>query len=83
MNFKGSSGPCLTKKTKKEKTEGEKKQKILKKLVVEKEDKGFIVAECQLINNMLGNEFLGCFPFANDSLLGLVMTFFILHIKIL
>ncbi len=69
-NFEGSSGPCLTKKKKKEKTEGEKKQKILKKLVVEKEDKGFNVAKCQLIDNTLGNEFLGCFLFANDSLLG-------------
>ncbi len=70
MNFEGSGGPYLTKKQKKERTKVEKKQKILKKLVFGKEDKGFNVAKCQLIDNMLGNEFLGCFPFGNDSLLG-------------
>jgi hypothetical protein len=43
------------KKEKKEKTKGEKKQKILKKLIVEKENKGFNVAKCQLIDNTLGN----------------------------
>jgi hypothetical protein len=55
---------------KKKKTQSEKKEKILTILVVEKEDKGFDVTECQLINNTLGNEFMGCFPFGNNLLLG-------------
>jgi len=55
-------------KFKKEKIEVEKKKKILTKLVVGKEDKGFDVAECQLVNDTLGNEFLGCFPFGDDPL---------------
>jgi hypothetical protein len=53
---------------KKEKIEAEKKEKILTKLVVGKEDKRFNAAECRFIDNTLGNEFLGCFPFGNDSL---------------
>jgi hypothetical protein len=40
----------------------------LTKLVVRKEDKGFDAAKCQLINDILGNEFMGCFPFGNDPL---------------
>jgi len=43
MNFKGFSGLRPTKKQKKEKIEAEKKEKILTKLVVRKEDKGFNV----------------------------------------
>lgn len=39
------------------------------KLVVEKENKGFYVTKCQLIDDTLGNEFMGCFPFGNDPLL--------------
>jgi hypothetical protein len=53
---------------KKEKIEVEKKKKILTKLVVEKEDKIFDAIECQFVDDTLGNEFLGCFPFGNDSL---------------
>ncbi len=41
--------------------------KTLTKLVVEKANKGFDRAKCWLINDALGNEFLGCFPFGNDS----------------
>lgn len=37
------------------------------KLVVEKENNGFDGAKCQLIDDALGNEFLGFFPFGNDS----------------
>jgi hypothetical protein len=44
-NFKGSNGPRLTK-TKKEKTKAEKKEKILTKLVIGKEDKGFDTTKC-------------------------------------
>ncbi len=43
-NFKGSSGPHLAKK--KEKTKAKKKERILTKLVVEKENKGFIATKC-------------------------------------
>ncbi len=53
---------------KKEKTKVEKKKKILTKLVVRKENKGFNVANCQLIDHTLGNEFMGCFAFGNDPL---------------
>jgi hypothetical protein len=79
-NFEGSSGPYLTKKQKKEKIEVEKKQKILKKLVFGKEDKGFNVAKGRLVDNMLDNEFLGCFPFGNDPLLGVSID--VHHFKI-
>jgi hypothetical protein len=57
----------------KEKTKARKKKKILTKLVVGREDKGFDVVECQLINDTLGNKFLGCFPFGNDSLSGVTI----------
>ncbi len=40
--------------------------KIVTKLVVEKEDKGFNMAKCWLIDDMLGNEFLSCFSFGNE-----------------
>jgi hypothetical protein len=43
----------------------------LTKLVVEKVNKGFDKAKCWLINDALGNEFLGYFPFGNDSFLGI------------
>jgi hypothetical protein len=43
---------------KKEKIEAEKKKKILKKLVVEKEDKRLDAIKCQFIDDTLGNEFL-------------------------
>jgi hypothetical protein len=66
INFEGSNGPHLVKKQKEEKTKVEKKEKILTKLVVEKEDKGLDAAKCQLVNDTLGNEFMGCFPFGND-----------------
>lgn len=66
INFEGFSGPRLMKNKKKEKRKVEKKKKILTKLMIEKEDKGFDVAKCQLVNDKLGNEFMGCFPFGND-----------------
>jgi hypothetical protein len=46
-------------KKKKDKIEVEKKEEILRKLVVKKEDKIFNVAKCRLVDNTLGNEFLG------------------------
>jgi hypothetical protein len=42
----------------------------LTKLVAQKENKGLNTIECQFIDDMLGNEFLGCFPFGNDLLPG-------------
>jgi hypothetical protein len=47
------------KKEREDKIEVEKKKKILRKLVVEKEDKIFNLTKCQLVHNTLGNEFLG------------------------
>jgi hypothetical protein len=70
MNFKGFSGLCPTKKQKKEKIEAKKKEKILTKLVVRKEDKGFNVTKCRFVDDTLGNEFMGCFPFGNHLLQG-------------
>jgi hypothetical protein len=52
----------------------------LTKLIVEKEDKIFIMAKCRLFDDMLGNEFLGCFPFGNDPLLGVSID--VHHFKI-
>jgi hypothetical protein len=46
-------------KKKEDKIKVEKKEKIIRKLVVEKEDKIFNVAKCRLVDNTLGNEFLG------------------------
>ncbi len=40
------------------------------KLVVRKENKKLDASKCGLIDDMLGNEFLGCFLFGNDPLLG-------------
>jgi hypothetical protein len=40
------------------------------KLVVKKEDKQFNMAKYWFVDDTLGNEFLGCFPFGNDLLLG-------------
>jgi hypothetical protein len=57
-NFEGLMAIAQPK-TKKDKLEVEKKEKILRKLVVEKENKIFNVAKCRLIKNTLGNEFLG------------------------
>jgi len=80
MNFEGSSGPCPTIKQEKEKTKAKKKEKILTKLVVGKEDKRFDMAKCRLVDDMLGNEFLGCFPFGNDPPLGVSID--VHHFKI-
>ncbi len=70
----------LNKKRKKGKTKVEKKEKILRKLVVRKEDKGFDVVECWLVDDTLNNEFLGFFPFGNDSLPGVSIN--VHHFKI-
>jgi hypothetical protein len=45
-NFEGSSGPCLVKKPCKEKIGVLKIEKILTKLLVGKDKKGFDVIEC-------------------------------------
>jgi hypothetical protein len=68
-NFEGFSGPRLAKKKKEVKKKVKKKEMILTKLVVEKKDEGFDTAKCRLVNDTLGNEFLGCFPFGNDPFL--------------
>ncbi len=50
------------------------------KLVVGKEDKRFDMAKCRLVDDMLGNEFPGYFPFGNDPPLGVSID--VHHFKI-
>jgi hypothetical protein len=42
----------------------------LTKLVVGKDEKGFDVTECRLVDDTLGNKFLDCFLLENDLILG-------------
>jgi hypothetical protein len=69
QTLKGLVALVQQKNEKKEKIKVEKKEKILVKLIVEKEYKGFDAVECQLVDNTLGNEFLVFFLFKNDPLL--------------
>ncbi len=43
------------------------------KLVVGKYEKGFDAMECRLIDDILGNEFLGCFLLGNDPFLVVIV----------
>jgi hypothetical protein len=84
MNFEGSAGPRPIKRQKRKK-HVEKKEKILTKLVVKKEDKGFDVAKCQLIDNTLGKRKLT--PFQVFPLMFIASrkhhsTLFIVHSRI-
>lgn len=74
INFEGSNELHLAKKPWKQKTKVQKKKKILTKLVVSKDEKGFDVAKCQLVDDTLGDKFFNCFPFINDPILGVIVN---------
>ncbi len=46
------------------------------KLIIRKENKWFNARKCWLVNETLGNEFLGFFPFVNDPFLGVSIDVF-------
>ncbi len=43
------------------------------KLVVGKEEIKFNVVDYRLIDDIIGDEYLGCFPFGNDPLLSVTV----------
>jgi hypothetical protein len=57
----------------KRKNETHKKEKILAKLVVRKEEIKFNVVDYCFIDDVIGDEHLGCFPFGNDPLLSVMV----------
>ncbi len=53
------------KKPRKEKTKAQKKEKILKTIVLEKEEKGFDAKECHFVAKSIGEEYDICFLFGH------------------